>query len=796
MGKALITNKIYLEGLNSKQFEEIARTLTYKIPKQYNPNASRFSNSVQVEIIKNYKILPKNIIAIPQTRLDLIPEGYQIIDKRVQKLHEFPIPIYPLYDNQQVIYDKIDDNVIINASPGWGKTFTAIYVACKLKQKTLIVVHTLFLRDQWIGAIRNLLGIECGIISSGRINHNSPITVANIQTLNKHLDVLSKEFGTLILDECLDYETLIDTLELGKVKLGALVNQKLKVNVLSRDLTSGVNVYKPVLNYFKNPMKELGLKIKAETSSIKCTKNHSIYRYNIDSNIPEKIAAEKLCVGDYIVQSKLAHKSTNLVNKEWNSILLGMIIGDGNLSYPNKTSKSVRISITHGEAQLEYFNWKLEILASMSPTFSIGKSGFKEANKIYNLNTKSFKDIYSWRTQLYESKFRGNKCKISTSIADILTLESWALIYQDDGSLSGNTIIFSLCELDSQSINNLQQSLYKLFDIRDSVMYTCNKGFNYLRLNSSSTYKFLNNIRNLIHPSMIYKLGSVVTQDSFKFNTPTISIFNEDICIRQIEKIEETTLTNGYRYNIEVEETHNYFANNILVSNCHHIPATTFTKTINSFHARYKIGLSGTLKRKDGKHVLFKDAFGSNVLVAEGNVLTPCVKILDTEFGSDPSLGWADRVTSLLCNPNYQRFISDIAKLYMSMGYCVLILGDRVEFVNGVAKLIGPKCIGVTGKTKDRETIVSNITDGVYDAVSASTSIFAEGISVNRLSMVILANPINNDSLLEQIIARIQRKFEGKLDPVVIDIQLANHSKQNDSRYGFYLRKGWSIETI
>ena len=53
MGKALITNKIYLEGLNSKQFEEIARTLTYKIPKQYNPNASRFSNSIQFLSIKS-----------------------------------------------------------------------------------------------------------------------------------------------------------------------------------------------------------------------------------------------------------------------------------------------------------------------------------------------------------------------------------------------------------------------------------------------------------------------------------------------------------------------------------------------------------------------------------------------------------------------------------------------------------------------------------------------------------------------------------------------------------------------
>ena len=30
--------------------------------------------------------------------------------------------------------------------------------------------------------------------------------------------------------------------------------------------------------------------------------------------------------------------------------------------------------------------------------------------------------------------------------------------------------------------------------------------------------------------------------------------------------------------------------------------------------ARYKIGLTGTLTRKDGRHVVFRDYFGSNVL--------------------------------------------------------------------------------------------------------------------------------------------------------------------------------------
>ena len=43
----------------------------------------------------------------------------------------------------------------------------------------------------------------------------------------------------------------------------------------------------------------------------------------------------------------------------------------------------------------------------------------------------------------------------------------------------------------------------------------------------------------------------------------------------------------------------------IIMDEAHHCPATTFTNLIDSMYARYRIGLSGTMLRKDGKHILF-----------------------------------------------------------------------------------------------------------------------------------------------------------------------------------------------
>jgi hypothetical protein len=63
---------------------------------------------------------------------------------------------------------------------------------------------------------------------------------------------------------------------------------------------------------------------------------------------------------------------------------------------------------------------------------------------------------------------------------------------------------------------------------------------------------------------------------------------------------------------------------------------------------------------------------------------------------------------------------------------------------------------------------------------------------------VLLATPINNDSLLEQIIGRIQRRHVGKLAPTVLDFQFAgwNDKRQNTARLELYLRKQWEISTL
>ena len=256
MPKAIISNKIYIEKLSREQLEFITKTLTYSIVKntfQKLPSG-KLNPKRQIEYLKNYGLLSGNILTIPQGRIDLIPEGYEIIDKRILAEVPFPVPTLPLRSSQVEVFDSITDTCFINAKVGWGKTFTALHVAAKLGQKTLVITHTTNLRDQWIKDATVLFNMPIGKIGSGVFDiEDHAIVVGNIQSLTKHLPLLSKEFGTIILDEAhhvpaSTFTEVIDSMYARyRIGLSGTMDRKDGRHVLLTDFFSSI-VYKPAVD--------------------------------------------------------------------------------------------------------------------------------------------------------------------------------------------------------------------------------------------------------------------------------------------------------------------------------------------------------------------------------------------------------------------------------------------------------------------------------------------------------------------------------------------------------------------
>jgi superfamily II DNA or RNA helicase len=236
----------------------------------------------------------------------------------------------------------------------------------------------------------------------------------------------------------------------------------------------------------------------------------------------------------------------------------------------------------------------------------------------------------------------------------------------------------------------------------------------------------------------------------------------------------------------------------VIMDEAHHCPATTFAETVDAFPARYRIALSGTMIRKDKKHILFKDYFGDHILKPEqANTMIPTIYTVKTGITLKPDATWVEKINDLMMNESYRKAIAAISLREMSKGHAVLLVASRVEFLARVKEYIGEDCLLVTGDTsfEDRKTAKEQLLSGEKHAIAGSRQIFSEGISINRLSCLILAEPMSNDSLLEQLIGRVQRMFENKLDPIVIDMQFAgrNDRKQNNDRMAFYLKQGWEI---
>ena len=241
----------------------------------------------------------------------------------------------------------------------------------------------------------------------------------------------------------------------------------------------------------------------------------------------------------------------------------------------------------------------------------------------------------------------------------------------------------------------------------------------------------------------------------------------------------------------------------IILDEMHHVSSPTFNRVIDACYSRYKIGLSGTIERKDGKHVVFRDYFGSTVLKPpKENYMTPTIHIVpsDIRFMDGSKIPWANKVTNLATNDEYKHSVAMLSAAYAARGHKVLVVSDRVSFLKQCAELTGDKAVCVTGEVphEEREALLNEITYGDKNVLYGTQSIFSEGISLDSLSCLILGTPINNEPLLTQLVGRVIREKEGKISPVILDIHLKGNTatRQASNRMGYYMKQGWETRYI
>lgn len=113
--------------------------------------------------------------------------------------------------NSEIQHDAVKSTIhqlrtygggILSLPTGTGKTVIALYIACKLKLKTLIVVHKQILLNQWVERISQFVpSASIGIIQQNNIDvDDCDIVVGMLQSISlREYDLTS--FGLTIFDE-------------------------------------------------------------------------------------------------------------------------------------------------------------------------------------------------------------------------------------------------------------------------------------------------------------------------------------------------------------------------------------------------------------------------------------------------------------------------------------------------------------------------------------------------------------------------------------------------------------------
>jgi len=228
----------------------------------------------------------------------------------------------------------------------------------------------------------------------------------------------------------------------------------------------------------------------------------------------------------------------------------------------------------------------------------------------------------------------------------------------------------------------------------------------------------------------------------------------------------------------------------LVVDECHRVPASLFTDVVSAFDCRYMLGLSATaFRREDGMTRLIHIAMGDRVHAVDGRMLTASGAVVRPEleqrltgFVYGYQGEYSKLIKALAANTARNRLIvADILAL-IRQGHqgTILVVSDRVAHCQVLAELLaenGMTAPVLTGKSPPelRARIVAEVQAGQVAVLTATLQLIGEGFDCPGLSTLVLATPIKFEGRLVQVVGRIMRPAEGKRARVIdyVDENLA-----------------------
>src|SRR5690348_1143329 len=248
---------------------------------------------------------------------------------------------------------------------------------------------------------------------------------------------------------------------------------------------------------------------------------------------------------------------------------------------------------------------------------------------------------------------------------------------------------------------------------------------------------------------------------------------------------------------------------------CHHLSAASFELVARRAKARYVLGLSATVGRKDGHHpIIFMQCGPVRHRVdakqqAAARPFSHQVFVRPTGFRQlslsqpDMRLEFHELYEELLHDGTRNQMICADVLGTLGEGRWPLVLTERVEHIEALAKLLSPvaNLIVLHGgqSKKDLKAAMTRVSENPADAqrvILATGKLVGEGFDDARLDTLFLALPISWRGTIAQYVGRLHRLHEGKQGVRVYDyadLNVPMLSRMFDKRCRGYEALGYAI---
>lgn len=257
----------------------------------------------------------------------------------------------------------------------------------------------------------------------------------------------------------------------------------------------------------------------------------------------------------------------------------------------------------------------------------------------------------------------------------------------------------------------------------------------------------------------------------------------------------------------------------VIVDECHHLPADMYTKLINNIPAKYRIGVTGTVERKDNKQILLFDSIGPKLISIKAEKIKHRITNFDftqvntsISFEAPSVFRWTGQkkekmidyvklLTRLVENDTRNIIILENIVQSIQEGHVALVLSDRVEhckLLYNRLKDLGYNSILLISETRKNTNWEEIRQDTSIQIIVAQSSIAAEGLDYPVLSALHLTCPTSNLPKLEQKLGRIRRVYENKLTPRIYDyvdsfVYATSQNKRGEESKSFILDRSGTL---